>query len=108
MIFNTDNQTLEDLTIFGRRGDDCIYGIFNHTLTHGGAEVLERFFRTPMSDVAKINKRSSVIRHFQLMASAFPFEPALFDTIEHYLSQTDERSRLGQAENTLGRKFNNI
>lgn len=108
MSFTTDKQTLDDLNIFGKRGSNSIYTIFNHTCTSGGAEVLEQMFRYPLSDVASINERSGIIKYFESIGAVFPAQSALFDSAEQYLGNTDNRSRLMQEQNTLGRKFNNI
>jgi DNA mismatch repair ATPase MutS len=103
-----DKQTLDDLNVFGKRSDDSVYALFNRTHTRGGAEILEQMFRYPLSDVQAINKRSGIIRFFRDANSTFPFKSDLFDAVEQYLSNTDERSRLSNSENTLGRKFNNL
>ncbi len=104
----TDKQTLDDLNIFGKRGNDSIYALFNQTATRGGATILEQFFRSPLANEQAINERSSTIRYFQQKAVAFPFEASWFDAAEQYLESTDERSRIVEEENTLGRKFNNL
>ncbi|MEO9020965.1 MAG: DNA mismatch repair protein [Ginsengibacter sp.] len=108
MSFTTDKQTMDDLNIFGKRGSDSIYTIFNHTSTSGGAEVMEQMFRYPLSDVESINERSEIIQYFESNEAAFPFQSALFDSAEQYLSNTDNRSRLRQEQDTLGRRFRNI
>jgi DNA mismatch repair ATPase MutS len=105
MAFIIDKQTLDDLNIFGKRGRDSIYNMFNTTRTRGGAQVLEEMFLYPLSEVEKINKRSSIIRFFQASGMPFPFRGELFDTIEYYLSNTDSRTRLAAEDNTLQRKL---
>jgi DNA mismatch repair protein MutS len=103
-----DKQTLDDLKIFGKRGNDSVYAIFNHTHTRGGAEILEHLFRYPLSDAASINKRSSIIRWFKDRKMAFPFRGDLFDAAEQYLADTDERSKLSHDEKGLRRKFDHL
>ena len=105
MVFIIDKQTLDDLNIFGKRGRDSIYSMFNTTRTRGGARVLEEMFLYPLSDETKINKRGSIIRFFQESGMTFPFRGESFDTIEHYLSNTDSRTRLAPEDNTLQRKL---
>ncbi|MDR1415657.1 MAG: hypothetical protein LBI96_07600 [Odoribacteraceae bacterium] len=105
MAFIIDKQTLDDLNIFGKRGRDSIYNMFNTTRTRGGAQILEEMFLYPLSELDKINKRGSIIRFFQENGMAFPFRGELFDTIEYYLSNTDSRTRLMEEDNTLQRKF---
>jgi DNA mismatch repair protein MutS len=103
-----DKQTLDDLNIFGKRGNNSVYLLFNRTHTRGGAEILEQMFRYPLADMESINARSGIIRFFKDKKIAFPFKPDLFDAAEQYLSNTDERSRLTHGDNTLGRKFNQL
>lgn len=109
MSFTTDKQTLNDLGIFGKRGNDSVYSIYNHTHTRGGAECLEHMFRYPLSDLQSIDNRSRTIRYFQESGEelSFPFSAALFDEAEAYLANNDTRSRLLPEDNTLDQKFRN-
>lgn len=104
----TDKQTLSDLNIFGKQGADGIYAIFNNTYTRGGAELLEEMFRNPLSDKDAINARSGVIRAFAATELPFPYQVAWFDAAEQYLDNTDERSRLNDQQDNLGRKLNQL
>lgn len=108
MSFSVDKQTLDDLNIFNKKGRDSVFGLFNHTRTRGGAEIMEQMFRYPLSDAGAINQRSQVIRFFQSAAIAFPFKEEWFDLVEQYLSNVDERSKLSHDETKLGRTFNNM
>lgn len=109
MSFTIDKQTLDDLGIFGKRGNDSVYSIYNHTHTRGGAEKLEHLFRYPLSDLKAIADRADIIRYFREFDKApeFPFRAALFDEAEQYLDNNDTRSRLLPEDNTLDRKFKN-
>ena len=107
MAFNTDNQTLEDLKIIGR-GEHTIVSLFNRTVTRGGSELLEEMFRCPMSDAKAINRRSGTIKDLAAAQVVFPFRPELFDAVEQYLADTDERSRLAPEEPTLGKKLSHF
>ncbi len=108
MGFTTDKQTLDDLAIFGRHGSDSIFTIFNKTATVGGAGLLEQIFRQPLSSQAAINNRVDAIRFFNSAGIGFPFQTGLFDTLEQYLLNTDERSVLSDENNTLAGKFSNL
>jgi DNA mismatch repair ATPase MutS len=108
MNFITDKQTLDDLNIFGKRGKQSIYSIFNRTCSRGGAEQLEQMFRYPLSDTDAINRRAGIIKYFQQRKQTFPFRSDQFDAIEQYLSNTDERSQLAHENNTLERKFKTL
>lgn len=105
MAFIVDKQTLEDLAIFGKGRGKSVYSLFNTTRTRGGALILEDMFRYPLSEADKINLRSSIIRYFMTENVSFPFQIEWFDTVEHYLSNRDDRTRLNLEENTLQRKI---
>lgn len=108
MRFTTDQQTLDDLRLFGRGGDGSIYQIFNRTATRGGAAILEEWFRYPLSEEGAINERSGVIRYYAVHNVVFPFKPELFDQIEQYLANQDERSRLTGREQSLKDKMSGL
>jgi DNA mismatch repair protein MutS len=101
MLFTTDQQTLNDLNIFAKRGADSIFTLFNRAVTAKGAEVLEDMFRYPLTGAHAINRRSELI-------AAFPFRPEWFDAAELYLSDHDERTRLVSGKRSLGNKLNNL
>lgn len=108
MAFATDQQTLDDLNIFGTHGSDSVYQIFNRTVTRGGAILLEDMFRYPLSDEHAINKRVDIIRHFAENGTVFPFSGSDFDLIEPYLNNKDERTRLSAQEQTVTAKLSNL
>ncbi len=120
MAFVTDQQTLEDLGVFGRRGGESIFGLFNRTMTRQGSAVLEDMLRHPLSDGAAIAQRSAIFQSFRAKSAvavssqgktlssqdtAFPFRSELFDVAEAYLTVTDERTRLSGDAQTLGSKM---
>ena len=107
MNFICDKQTLNDLNIFGKRGGNSVYALFNAAHTRGGSLLLEEMFLYPLAEVGQINKRSSVIRYFQENKAEFPFRGELLDTVEYYLSNTDQRTQIAMEDNTLQRKFRN-
>lgn len=94
MLLRTDEQTITDLGIFGKRNGSGIYDIYNHVHTRGGESLLEQMFRQPLSDQDAINKRSSIIAHFSGLRSRFPYNASLFDIVEKYLSGPDEKQQL--------------
>lgn len=108
MGFIIDKQTYDDLKIFGKGRGNSIYSVFNTTRTHGGALVLEEMFNLPMSDAEKINERSSVIRFFYENDIHYNFNNEWFDTVEYYLSNKDNRTRISaMREDVLQRKIKN-
>jgi len=108
MIFKIDKQTIDDLGIFGKIRENSVFGVFNKTVTHGGALILEQMFMYPLSDEDKINERGMIVRYFQNSRTDFPFRSDLFDSVEFYLNNTDSRSRLSAYQDNLERKFKNV
>jgi len=104
MTFITDQQTLDDLAIFGKSGKSSVYDLFKAN-TRGGALVLKEMFSCPLSDEKKINQRSSVIRYFMEQELGFSFKGEWFDAVEYYLSSRDERKRLVAEANALEHKW---
>ena len=105
MAFVTDQQTLEDLGVFGRRGGDSIYGLFNRTMTRQGSAILEDMLRHPLSDGQAIAQRSAIFQSFRVQGTVFPFRSEWFDVAEAYLSVIDERTRLAGDTQTLGSRM---
>ncbi|MBS1563072.1 MAG: DNA mismatch repair protein, partial [Bacteroidetes bacterium] len=105
MSFTTDQQTLDDLNLSGRRNNNPVYGIFQRTATRQGAAVLEEMFRYPLSDREAIQKRIDIFRWFAAGTFGFPFQVELFDIAEQYLSVTDERTRLTTEPPSTGRRL---
>ncbi|MGN7824264.1 MutS-related protein [Chitinophaga sp. 22536] len=104
MFLQTDEQTIEDLRIFGKRDVSGIYELYNHTHTRGGETLLQEMFRQPLSDKEAINRRSSIIAHFAQQRVAFPFEAAMFDMAEKYLKNGDEQTKSAGRAVVLGEK----
>jgi len=105
MHFTTDRQTIEDLNIFGKRGDSSIYSLFSHTQTRGGAALMEQLFNEPLSRPEAIRKRIGIIKYFADGRLSFPCKPEWFDAIEQYLANTDERTKLSLEDGTLGKRI---
>lgn len=108
MLFTTDQQTLEDLNIFGKHGSDSIYQIYNRTSTRGGALLLKEMFNYPLSDAQAINKRSGIIQYFSGIGLDFPLQSSHFDAVEPYLENTDERTKLNAQDQSVSRKLTNL
>ncbi|WP_442591466.1 MutS-related protein [Pedobacter sp. AW31-3R] len=108
MAFLTDQQTINDLNLFGKSGGASIYQIFNRTKTRGGAAMLEEMFRFPLSDERKINHRSQIIQQFAKTGASFPFSIDHFDPVESYLKNTDSRTKLSAQEDSITKKLSNM
>lgn len=100
----TDEQTIDDLRIFGKRDVSGIYDLYNNTNTRGGERILEEMFRNPLADKEEINRRSSVIEQFARLKTTFPFEGAVFDMAEKYLMVANEQEKKGSRQAVLSEK----
>ena len=100
----TDEQTIEDLGIFGRHNSNTIYAIYNRACTRGGAALLEEMFRNPLADDEAINRRSSIIGHFARLGLNFPYNVSLFDMMEKYLLDPGENTRQARQQGVTGEK----
>lgn len=104
MFLQTDEQTITDLGIFGRRAQaQGIYDLYNRTQTRGGEAILKEMFLHPLCHAAAITRRSHVIEHFARLQMKFPFSPVLFDMTEKYITDAGDRTKNHQ-QHTLGEK----
>ena len=85
MLLQTDEQTIEDLGIFGKQNSGGIFDLYNSAHTRGGEEKLRELFRKPLSNKQAINLRSNIIKQFAEMKTVFPFSGTAFDMAEKYL-----------------------
>ncbi len=103
-LLRTDEQTIGDLEIFGKKNGGGIFDLYNHARTRGGAALLSELFRKPLADKNAINRRSSIIENLALLKIRFPYEAAQFDTAEKYLSHTEEEIKAKGNPRSPGRK----
>ncbi len=108
MAFKADSQTINDLNLIGDNKGNDIYSLFNRTRTRGGAAILKDMFLYPLSRADEINSRVNSIKYFRSKGFLFPFRNDLFDTIDFYLGNIDDRTRLSVHQDNLQRRFNNV
>ena len=101
MLLNTDEQTIEDLGLFGNRNVGGIYHIYNSANTRGGEAILKDMFRNPLSNRDAINQRSSIIEDFARKNIKFPFSAASFDMAEKYLIENNEQTKDARHHNSM-------
>lgn len=89
MYLQTDSQTIEDLRLFSKADIQGIYDIYNQSFTRGGQAIMETMFKKPLSDKDMIVKRSSIISAFVRQKASFPFNGALLDSVEKYITFDD-------------------
>ncbi|MGN6416933.1 MAG: MutS-related protein [Pseudobacter sp.] len=104
MYLQTDEQTIEDLRIFGKRDSQGLFDLYNYSNTRGAESVLKEMFTKPLCDQQEINRRSNIIRNFSVLNMRFPFEGALFDMAEKYLLAADEQKKQGTQQTVLSEK----
>lgn len=101
----TDEQTLDDLAIFGKSGGKSIYDLFNKTVTQGGARHLEEQFRNLLADPDEINRRSGAYAFFASMELSFPVDSVTMGTVAYYMQNDDIRSQLQVGGGGLAQRF---
>lgn len=107
MYLQTDEQTIEDLRLFGKRESSGIFDLYNHANTRGGADRLKELFRQPLADKDIINNRSAIIQHFASIHAAFPFNGSMFDMAEKYLQADEQTKQSGQKGNLSEKEIAN-
>jgi DNA mismatch repair ATPase MutS len=83
--FITDQQTLDDLNLTGKHNARSVFSTFNHTITRGGEQLLEQYFREPLTDHTLINQRSEIFTFFSEQELAFPISHELFNAMSNTL-----------------------
>lgn len=103
-MLRTDEQTIKDLHIFGKRDSSGVFELYNRVHTRGGEDLLKELFRAPLSDRDLINARSNVIQHFAAHRIPFPFHATLFDIAEKYMLSADEIKKQGSDKASISEK----
>ncbi len=103
MYLQTDEQTIDDLRLFGKRDNSGVFDLYNHAHTRGGEVLLKELFRQPLADKDTINNRSAIIQHFARIDAEFPFSGSMFDMAEKYL-QAHEQTKRSEQKGNLSEK----
>ena len=91
MKFECDEQTRNDLAIFRNgQNDDCIFTLFNKTITYGGGYKLKEIFDNPLTDKEQLKERIAAIKYLQQTAINLKIEKGPCDFIEFYLQQKNK------------------
>lgn len=83
--FVTDQQTLDDLNLTGKYKHKSAFSLFNETVTAGGEQLLEQYFREPLTTADAINERAGLFAFFSRQDCRFPIDRDLFATMSNYL-----------------------
>ncbi len=108
MAFKADNQTINDLKMVGGSKGNDVFSLYNRTKTRGGGKLLKDMFLYPRSREEEITGRVNIIKFFKEKQIKFPFQSSVFDVVEEYLGNTDERTRLSVHQDNLKRKFDSV
>ncbi|MCL4483547.1 MAG: hypothetical protein M1445_13230 [Bacteroidetes bacterium] len=87
MLFDTDKQTIRDLNLFEERANvKSVFSAYNRTATKGGRDMLNRLFRTPVSDLEFLQSRKAEVNFFFQNKCLLKLNSRHIDFIEHYLT----------------------
>ena len=85
MHFETDEQTRQDLELFGNtKYSDSIFSCFDHTRTAGGKARLAEWLRTPTTDLPTLEDRRDAVRFFLDRDIRLKISSHQADLVEHY------------------------
>ncbi|WP_431216316.1 MutS-related protein [Puia sp. P3] len=105
MSFSIDNQTLDELNLLGKFRAGSVYSLFNHIKTRGGEQLLDRMFRTPLTDAKAINERSGIFQLFQSRQATFPFDVQEISQMREYLDTGAGKNMAVTLGSTLVKKI---
>lgn len=103
-----DEQTISDLSIFGKAGKASIFDLYNKTVTQGGSARLTELFRSPLSDVNAINERVALYRSFCEKEFSFPVDSETIGAMGYYLENEDVRTQLQVGNQSFGQRFKDM
>jgi DNA mismatch repair protein MutS len=103
-----DEQTLSDLSIFGKSGKASIYDLYNKTKTQGGAKKLKALFNQPLANRDAINAQAEIFRFFSLKEYVFPVDSDSMGALSYYLENNDVRSQLQVSGQSFGDKLKGL
>lgn len=101
----SDEQTTNDLALFGEPGEASIFNIYNKTQTGGGSRRLEKLFEQPLSDEQAINKRSERFSFFSRYNFGFPVDTGAVGTLDYYMRDDDIRTQLQPRSKTISQRL---
>lgn len=87
MHFITDKQTLLDLNLTGKYKAGSMFNLFDRVKTRGGEVLLEDMFRSPLTNAAAINKRTSAIKYLGDMDISFIVHRDAVENASQYLNE---------------------
>jgi DNA mismatch repair protein MutS len=105
MPFETDSQTLQDLSLIGINGHPAILELFK-PVTLGGVLTLKEIFAHPLNNLDLIQNRQDAIRFLALHQINFLFDKEEADFIDHY-SRSPDRADTTSTARAVRMQFKN-
>ncbi|QEC43629.1 MutS-related protein [Pseudobacter ginsenosidimutans] len=93
MRFHIDKQSLDELNLLGRFRQGSVYFLFNQVKTRGGEQLLDKYFKSVLTDEQAINQRTAIFRFFEQAAIRFPFDAAQLVQMQEYIDAGGSSSR---------------
>lgn len=87
MHFITDKQTISDLNLVGKYKTGSMFNLFNRVKSKGGELLLEEMFRSPFTNAAAINKRTSIIKYLGELNINFNIDSHAMESASQYLAE---------------------
>jgi len=95
MPFETDAQTLQDLSLTGINGQPAILDLFK-PVTVGGAVKLKEFFNHPLTDIDTIRERLAAIQYFGNHDFHISLHKEECDFISFYIDQEGRATKVSK------------
>ena len=93
MKFSIDKQSLDELNLLSKFGQDSVYYLFNQVRTKGGARLLDRMFQNPLVQHDEINERSGIFLYFQTKGVSFKFDATTVGDMHEYVDHATDTFR---------------
>lgn len=100
-----DEQTLNDLGIFGRPGKASVFDLYDRTVTQGGSARLAERFKQPLNESVAIRRQASIYRFFSQKEYRFPTDSTTAGSVAYYLENNDVRTQLLPGSGGLGQRL---
>lgn len=104
MNFSIDRQSLDELNLTGKFNPGSVYFLFNKVKSRSGEQLLDEWFRIPLTDENLINQRSEIFEHFQKAGLQFPFDPQEIALMREYVDAGSVQGMPGTYASVLIKK----
>lgn len=105
MSFSIDRQSLDELNLMGKFRQGSVYFLLNKVRTRGGEQLLDEWFKTPLTDVERINERTAIFQFFQQARLQFPFDSQQVSLMREYIDAGNESGQLATFGSVLVKKY---